>query len=136
MANNLAAREQSWCENLDLFDSWQDKYQFIMDCGRKLDSLPVSERHVELLVRGCQSQVWMDIKLENDLLFVKADSDALVVKGLIAILVDIYNAQKLCDIVEYDHKFAIRLGLSEHLSPTRANGLYAMLSKIKSEVHI
>lgn len=130
MANSLLTKEQAWQENFDLFDNWQDRYQFIMEQGRKHVGIPEHSRLESMLVKGCQSQVWMQICLVNEHLNLKADSDALIVKGLIAIINDIYHQQPLSEIINYDHGFAERLGLKDHLSQTRANGLFAMQSQI------
>lgn len=130
MANNLRVKENVWQDNLSLFDNWQDKYHFIMEQGRGLSGIPMSERIDSMLVRGCQSQVWMHLEFVDNILNIKAESDALIVRGLIAIIIDIYNKQNRCDILAYDHGFPKRLGLTEHLSPTRANGLYAILKQI------
>lgn len=126
MANNLRSKENIWSDNLELFENWQERYQFIMEQGRKLRGIPESDRKDSMLVRGCQSQVWMDINISSGVLAVRADSDALIVRGLIAIITDIYDQQPVQAVIAYDHKFAERLGLVDHLSPTRANGLFAM----------
>lgn len=134
MTSTLEQREQVWIEQFAWFDNWQDKYQFIIDQGRSLAGIPEATRNDSMLVKGCQSQVWLQTEVKGNNLYVVADSDALIVKGLIAIIVNIYNDAKISEIAQYDHGFAKRLGLDAHLSPARANGLYAIISKIKAAI--
>ena len=134
MTSALEQREQVWIESFAWFDNWQDKYQFIIEQGRSLAGIPEAMRSDSMLVKGCQSQVWLQTEVKGNNLYVLADSDALIVKGLIAIIVNIYNGAKISDIDQYDHGFAQRLGLDAHLSPARANGLYAIISKIKAAI--
>lgn len=134
MTSTLEQREQVWIEQFAWFDNWQDKYQFIIDQGRSLAGIPETTRNDSMLVKGCQSQVWLQTEVKGNNLYVVADSDALIVKGLIAIIVNIYNDAKISEIAQYDHGFAKRLGLDAHLSPARANGLYAIISKIKAAI--
>ena len=135
MANKLIVNENHWREQLEWLENWQDKYLYIMECGRRIPGINFDERNQENLVKGCQSQVWLKLEVVCERLSIKADSDALIVKGLIAIVTDIYDQQLIHEIKAYDHNFAKRLGLLDHLSPTRANGLHSILSQIIDIAH-
>ena len=114
-------------DNFEFLESWEDKYRYIIELGEKLTPLPEQWK-----VQGCQSQVWLLPQKQNGLLYFTGDSDAMIVKGLIAIVLIIYNNKSPSEIkaVEVEDIFA-KLGLSEHLSPSRRNGLLAMTNKIK-----
>ena len=119
-------------DNFEFLESWEDKYRDIIELGEKLTPLPEQFHSEEWKVQGCQSQVWLLPQKQNGLLYFMGDSDAMIVKGLIAIVLTIYNNKSPSEIkaVEVDNIFA-RLGLGEHLSPSRRNGLLAMTNKIK-----
>ena len=120
-------------DNFEFLDSWEDKYRYLIDLGEKLPELPERLHTDEWKVKGCQSQVWLvPHKTEKDEVFFEGDSDAHIVKGLIAIVLTIYNYKTSTEIkqTEIDHIFK-SIGLEEHLSPSRRNGLEAMVSKIK-----
>ncbi len=119
-------------ENFEFFDSWEDKYRYIIELGEKLPPLAAKYKTEAWLVKGCQSQVWLVPHKDGDEMYFEGDSDAMIVKGLIAIVLQIYNhhspqAIKNLSIDEIFNK----LGLKEHLSPSRRNGLEAMINKIK-----
>ncbi len=117
-----------------MFDSWEDRYRFLIDLGRKLPPLPDDARTEENRVHGCQSQVWLvaDAKDDDTITFV-ADSDSTLVKGLIAVLRKMYSGQKARDVLSFDiEAFLERLGLNQHLSMSRRNGLFGMVKKIKT----
>ena len=117
------------------FDEWQDKYRFLIDIGRGLEELPASDKQEENLVRGCQSQVWLTSRFDSrrDRLHLAIDSDAHIVRGLIAIVLAAYNGRSPSEILDFDVQglFA-ELDLMNHLSPTRGNGLNAMVGRIRS----
>lgn len=119
-------------DNFEFLESWEDKYRYIIELGEKLPPLPEQFHSEEWKVQGCQSQVWLLPQKQNGLLYFTGDSDAMIVKGLIAIVLMIYNNKSPSEIkaVEVEDIFA-KLGLSEHLSPSRRNGLLAMTNKIK-----
>lgn len=119
-------------DNFEFLESWEDKYRYIIELGEKLTPLPEQFHSEEWKVQGCQSQVWLLPQKQNGLLYFTGDSDAMIVKGLIAIVLIIYNNKSPSEIkaVEVEDIFA-KLGLSEHLSPSRRNGLLAMTNKIK-----
>ena len=119
-------------ENFAFLDSWEDKYRYIIDLGEKMPSLSADKKTDEWLVKGCQSQVWLIPCKSNDIISFQGDSDAMIVKGLIAIVLLIYNNKSPSEIkaVAVDDIFA-KLSLKEHLSPSRRNGLEAMIAKIR-----
>ena len=116
-----------------MFDSWEDRYRFLIDLGRKLPPLPDDARTEENRVHGCQSQVWLVAEAkEDDTITFVADSDSTLVKGLIAVLRKMYSGQKARDVLNFDiEAFLERLGLNQHLSMSRRNGLFGMVKKIK-----
>lgn len=116
------------------FDSWEDKYRFVIDLGKELPSLPESLRNEEHLIRGCQSQVWLSAHYvpEEDTLQLQIDSDAHIVRGLAAIVLACYHGKSPQEIVDHDMEALFeQLSLLEHLSPTRGNGLRSMVAAIK-----
>lgn len=121
-------------ENLGFFDSWEDRYRYIIDLGRELPPMPEDMRSEQRLVRGCQSQVWIDVVQQDNRLLMNVDSDAFIVKGLLAVVLAAYNNKAPSAILEFDiDAYFEELGLMQHLSPTRGNGLQAMVSRIKAE---
>ncbi|CAN0606706.1 unnamed protein product, partial [Ectocarpus sp. 12 AP-2014] len=115
-------------ENLGFFDSWEDRYRYIIDLGRELPAFDESLRTDERLVRGCQSQVWIDVQHSNGQLQLAVDSDAFIVKGLLAVVLAAYNNRTADEILAFDvDAYFDTLGLMQHLSPTRGNGLRAMV---------
>jgi|TARA_B110000971_G_C19790704_1_gene399655 cysteine desulfuration protein SufE len=114
-----------------MFDDWMDRYQYIIDLGK---SLPIIESKFKLdenLIKGCQSKVWLYSELENNMIKYTADSDAILTKGIAALLIRVYSGQKPSDILTAETRFIDEIGLKEHLSPTRANGLVSMIKQIK-----
>ena len=114
----------------EMLGDWQERYAHIIDLGRELKPLPEAWKTEEQQVKGCQSQVWMYARMEGDVLQIDAESDALIVQGLIAILLRIFSAKKPEEIVATKPDFVSRLGLDKHLSQNRSNGLHAMLKAI------
>ena len=129
----LSDRQQEIIDEFQFFDSWMDKYQYLIDLGKELDSLEDAEKSENNLVRGCQSQVWMVVDGDADHVTVRANSDAAIVSGLIALVVRLYSDASAEDIIKTDPEFVEAIGLSQHLSPTRANGLASMLQRLKAE---
>jgi len=118
-------------DEFSMFDDWMDRYQYIIDLGK---SLPIIESKFKLnenLIKGCQSKVWLYSELENDMIKYTADSDAILTKGIAALLIRVYSGQKPNDILTAETRFIDEIGLKEHLSPTRANGLVSMIKQIK-----
>ena len=115
-----------------LFDDWMDRYQYLIDLGKKLPALAPEEMTDDRLLDGCQSQVWLISEGDADQLEFRANSDAAIVSGLIALLLRVYSGRSADEILSTEPVFVKEIGLSEHLSPTRANGLDAMLRAIKN----
>ena len=120
-------------QEFEIFDNWMDRYEYIIDLGKQLALFPDEWKIEENKVYGCQSQVWFKTELKNDLFVCQAISDSTIVSGLIALLLRIYNQKDPNDIVETNPTFISMIGLDEHLSPTRNNGLNVMLKKIKND---
>jgi cysteine desulfuration protein SufE len=114
------------------FPEWLDRYQYLIDLGRKLPALKDSEKIDDKLLAGCQSKVWLYLEGNRDQVTIRANSDAAIVSGLIALLIKVYSGSSARQIVDTDPHFIRDIGLSEHLSATRANGLHAMLKAIRS----
>ena len=123
--------EKEIVEEFSLFDNWEDKYEYIIDLGKKLPPLPEQYRKEENKIKGCQSQVWMHSALQDGKVYYDADSDAMIVKGLASMLVRVFNGQKPEDIVSAPVKFIDDIGMTSHLAQTRSNGLRAMLKQMK-----
>ena len=119
-------------ETLAFFDSWEDRYKYLIDLGRELPPLEDHHRTDENIVRGCQSQVWLTSREEGGRLYFDADSDAFIVKGLLAVVLAAYNGKAPRDILDFDiEDYFTRLNLLKHLSVTRGNGLRAMVKRIR-----
>ena len=114
-----------------MFDSWEEKYEYVMDLGRNLNWPDHLEQREDLLIQGCQSKVWLDHELQENKIIFYAASEALIVKGLVAMLLNIYSNRSPEEILRLQPDFLDRIGLSQHLSPTRSNGLHSMLATIK-----
>ena len=130
--NSITEAENFFIEQFEWLEDWQQRYAFIIDLGKKLPPLAAELQVEQNLVRGCQSQVWMAITQSNSRLQIAATSDSLIVRGLIAIICGIYNHQEVGRVRHYDHGFVQKLGLDQHLSPTRSNGLHHMLQRVIS----
>lgn len=128
---NIQEIQQEIEEEFALFDDWMHKYEHLIELGKELK--PILDKHKtdENLIKGCQSRVWLHAELNNELVHFTADSDALITKGIISLLVRTFDHQKPQDILDADVLFIDRIGLKEHLSPTRANGLLSMLKQMK-----
>ncbi|GAB4201536.1 MAG: SufE family protein [Bacteroidia bacterium] len=129
---NIKNIEQEILDEINLFgDDWEAKYGYIIELGKTLPPLPTEYKTDEHLIKGCQSRVWLKAEKENDTLHFYADSDALIPKGIIALLLKLVNHQSAKDIANYDFGIIEKIGLAQHLSPTRANGLLSMIQHIK-----
>ena len=118
-------------EEFEFFDRWMDKYEYLIDLGKKMPLIDAQYKHDENLVPGCQSQVWLHAELKNDRVQFSADSDAIITKGIIALLIRVLSGQPPEEIKTADLYFVDKIGLKEHLSPTRSNGLVNMVAKIR-----
>ena len=114
-----------------MFDDWMERYEYIIELGKSLPLISDEFKTDENLIAGCQSKVWLHANVENQHLIFTANSDAILTKGIVALLLRVFNHQKPKDILEADLFFINKIGLKEHLSPTRANGLLAMVKQIK-----
>lgn len=112
-------------------DDWMDRYQLLIDLGEEQEPLPASDKTDDNLIDGCQSRLWLVCDEREGLLYYRAESDALIVKGIVALLIRILNGQSPADILASDLYFIDRIGLSEHLSPTRSNGLLSMVKQMR-----
>ena len=131
MSNEVATAQQEIIDEFGLFDDWMDRYQYLIDLGRRLPPFPEELRTEENRIRGCQSQVWFVAEQKDGRLYFQAVSDAAIVSGLIAVLLRLYNGRYPQDILETPPDFVEALQLQNHLSPTRSNGLSAMLEAIR-----
>ncbi|MEQ8803910.1 SufE family protein [Haliea sp.] len=119
-------------DTLSFFDDWEDRYKYIIDLGRELPAMPAALHTEERKVRGCQSQVWIDTRLEDGRLQLAVDSDAFIVKGLLGVVLAAYNNKTPAEVLAFDiDAYFERLDLLNHLSPTRGNGLRAMVARIR-----
>ncbi len=118
-------------EEFSVFDDWMDKYAYLIDLGNGLPVVDDSIKTEQNLIKGCQSRVWIDASYKDGIVHFDADSDAIIVKGIVALLMKIYNDKAPQEIMNSDLYFAEKIGLSQHLSPTRSNGLLAMIKQIK-----
>ncbi|GHE19546.1 SufE family protein [Halomonas urumqiensis] len=124
--------QQALLEEFEMFDNWMDRYQYIIDMGKQLPTFPEDWKVDEYKIQGCQSNVWIVHREEGEVIHFDAVSDAAIVSGLIAVLMRIYNDRPATEIRETSTHFLGDLGLDKHLSPTRSNGLSAMLKRIYS----
>jgi cysteine desulfuration protein SufE len=115
----------------DLFDDWMQRYEYLIELGKTLPLIDSSNKTDENIIKGCQSKVWVHGEVKNDTLVFTADSDAILTKGIIALLIRVFSNQKPQDILDAKTDFIDEIGLKEHLSPTRANGLVSMIKQIK-----
>ncbi len=119
-------------DTLSFFDDWEERYKYIIDLGKQLPVMPDSKKTEQYLLRGCQSQVWIDSELNNGVLNFEADSDAHIVRGLLGVVLAAYNHKTPADILAFDiDDYFARIDLVKHLSPTRGNGLRAMVQRIQ-----
>ena len=118
-------------DSFNFFSEWLDRYQYLIDLGRKLPALDDAEKTDDKLLAGCQSQVWLLLEGDAGQVKIRANSDAAIVSGLIALLIDVYSGCSAQQIVSTEPYFIQKIGLNDHLTPTRGNGLHAMLGAIK-----
>jgi cysteine desulfuration protein SufE len=131
VANEVQAAQDEVVAEFAIFDDWMDRYQYLVDLGRRLPPLAEHELVDDNKIKGCQSQVWFVAAEEDGRLQFRAISDAAIVSGLIAVLLRIYSGRRPAEILDTPADFVSQLGLDQHLSPTRSNGLAAMLTAIR-----
>ena len=128
--------EETIAKEFEIFDTWMEKYEYLIDLGRQLETFPDEWKINDHLVRGCQSQVWFKTHLQDNLFICKATSDSAIVSGLIALLLRIYNNKEPADIVTTEPTFISMIGLNEHLTSTRNNGVNVMKQRIKQDAQL
>ena len=133
MIMTIQETENEIIEEFSIFDQWDDKYQYIIDMGKSLAPLDEKYKTADRLIKGCQSQVWLHTELKDGQLIYHADSDAIITKGLVALMVRVLSDHTPKEIVDAQLTFINKIGLAEHLSPTRANGLVAMVKQMKMD---
>ncbi len=128
---SLQEKEQEIIEEFEVFDDWLDKYSYIIELGKELPLIDEKYKINANLIDGCQSKVWLAHEKKDGRIFFYADSDAIISKGVISLLVKVFSGENPEDILRSDFGFLKKIGLQEHLSPTRANGLAGMIRRIK-----
>lgn len=118
-------------EDFSLFDDWMDKYNYLIDLGKSLPPMDPQYKTDQYLITGCQSQVWLHAEYRDGKVIYTADSDAIITKGIVSLLIRVFSDQPPRRIIDADLSFVDRIGLREHLSPTRSNGLNAMIKQMK-----
>lgn len=129
--SGIVAKQQEVIQDFQFFDEWMDKYEHLIELGKDLSPLSEDLKTEDRLIKGCQSRVWLQAELDGEVVRYYADSDALIAKGVIALLVKVFSGETPKEIAEADTSFIDAIGLKEHLSPTRANGLQQMLKQMK-----
>lgn len=129
---SIREREEQVIEDFAIYDEWLDKYEYIIELGKNLGDYPQEKKTDEHLIKGCQSRVWLDARKEDDRIYFTADSDAIITKGIISLLISIYSGATANEILESDFSVVEKIGLRENLSPTRANGLVSMIETIRN----
>lgn len=127
----IAETENEIVEEFGMFEQWDDKYQYIIDLGKSLAPMDESLKTEDRLIKGCQSRVWLYSELADGKVFFHADSDAIITKGLVALMVRVLSGHAAKEIVDAPLNFIERIGLKDHLSPTRSNGLLSMVKQMK-----
>ena len=128
---NIEETQQAIIADFSVYDDCMDKYTYLIELGNELEPIDAAYKIDQNLIRGCQSRVWLQQKLEGDLLIFEAESDALIVKGLVALLLKVFSGRTPQEILDAEPHFIDEIGLRQHLSPTRSNGLMAMVKQIK-----
>lgn len=127
----IKAIQEEIIDEFAMFDDWMERYEYIIDLGKNLPLIKQEYKTDNNLIKGCQSKVWLQGEQNDDTVIFTADSDAILTKGIIAILIRTFSNQKAADILNADMNFIDEIGLKEHLSPTRANGLVSMIKQVK-----
>lgn len=130
---SIEEKQQSIVDEFAIYDDWMDKYEYIIELGKELPLIANNYKTEDRLIKGCQSRVWLHAKKEGDIMQFAADSDAIITKGIIALLIRVLNNEKPEVIAKSDLHFIKEIGLQEHLSPTRSNGLVSMIKQMKLE---
>lgn len=129
----LKEKQEQIIEDFSMFEEWLDKYEYLIELGKSLEGFPEDKKTEDRLIKGCQSRVWLDSELRDGRLFFSADSDAIITRGIISLLISVYSGRTPSEIMEDDFSFLDTIGLKENLSPTRANGLLSMIATIRQK---
>jgi len=127
----LDQKQQEIIDEFEIYDDWMDKYEYIIELGKELPLISDEKKTEDRLIEGCQSRVWLDMEMVDGKMSFSADSDAIITKGIIGLLIRVMNNEEAKIIATADLRFIREIGLQEHLSPTRANGLASMIQKMK-----
>jgi len=128
---SIAAKQQEVLDELSIFQDWQERYEYVISLGKRLSEMDDSLKTEDRLIKGCQSQVWLEATAEGDSIRYQADSDSVITKGMIALFIRVLDGEPIDDILTADLSFIDQTGLKEHLAPTRANALNLMATQIK-----
>ena len=128
---NIETIQEDIIDEFSMFDDWMQRYEYMIDLGKALPLIEDQYKTDDNIIKGCQSKVWVHAELDDNKLVFTADSDAIITKGIIAILIRTFSNQKPQDIIDANTNFIDKIGLKEHLSPTRANGLVSMIKQLK-----
>ncbi len=131
MTPSMQDMEQDLIAEFEMFDDWMDKYNYIIELGRELPMIDPQYKTPEYRIEGCQSQVWLHAELRDGCVFFTADSDAIITKGIVNLLVRVLSGRTPQEILDNDLSYLDKIGLREHLSPTRSNGLASMIKQVK-----
>ncbi|MEY3855278.1 MAG: hypothetical protein RIS68_1292 [Bacteroidota bacterium] len=132
MAQSINDTQEELIAEFDLFEDWADKYEYLIDLGKKLPAMSEAWKTEENVIKGCQSRVWLHAEREGELVHFLADSEAVIVKGLISMLIRVLSGHTASEILAADLYFIDRIGMSQHLAQTRSNGLLAMVKQMKN----
>lgn len=128
---DICAKQRELLDELGLFQDWTERYEYVIGLGKQLPAMPDDQHTEDRLIKGCQSQVWLDADCENGVMRYRADSDSLITKGMIALFIRVLDGEKPDDVMQADMSFIDQTGLKEHLAPTRANALNLMATQMK-----
>jgi cysteine desulfuration protein SufE len=132
MAQSIQETQEELIDEFGLFDDWADKYEYLIDLGKKLPSLSEAFKTEENVIKGCQSRVWLHAERRGDLIVFEADSEAVIVKGMISMLIRVLSNHTAQEIMQADLYFIEQIGMSQHLAQTRSNGLVSMVKQMKN----
>lgn len=127
----LEEKQQEIIDEFAIYDDWMDKYEYIIELGKELPMISEENKTNDKLIEGCQSRVWLNTAIEDGKMHFTADSDAIITKGIIGLLIRVLNGESPKDVATSDLRFINEIGLHEHLSPTRSNGLASMVKRMK-----
>ena len=136
MEISLSEAKQQVVDDFAMYDEWLDKYEYIIELGKNLEKYPDGKKTDDKLIKGCQSRVWLDWEVRDGRLFFQADSDAIITKGIISLLISVYSGRTPEEISSDDFSFVEQIGLKENLSPTRVGGLHSMIETLKKAAKI